>query len=388
MRFWYRTSPRPLLPLEQEQPGHPGDPPLQVNGMTTHPRYEGPAAALRVGAAAGRDRRRPRAARVDWKLFAAAEFDLAAFTEAAPSRTPSTYADERKAWTGTLPETKIPVRIEAAGYRGRPVLFEIVTPWTPAPRDPGRAGRPGGNNPLFIYVLLGGAALAAWANVRRGRADKHGAFRLAAFTFFLMIAIWLVNPHVDDVADEQQRFFIGVGLSALRRRRAVPALPRTRAVRPPELADDARQLVAACWRAAIRDPLIGRDILIGAAIGASLALRTSRPTSCRRSSGCRSRRRTRPTSARSSTRAASSSRSSQRELRPAERAHLGVRVRGDPRRFRMGDAQRRALERPALGWAGKLAMSEKTSERVFVVLVISVIGALHVLGERSGPARG
>src|SRR5207244_13622789 len=96
---------------------------------------------------------------VDWKkLFAAAGLDPSAFTESTPTRTPSTYADERKAWTGTLPDTTIPVRIEAAGYRGRPVFFDIVPPWTTAPRDPGRGGRSGSGNPIFIYVLLGGAA--------------------------------------------------------------------------------------------------------------------------------------------------------------------------------------------------------------------------------------
>ena len=100
-----------------------------------------------------------------------------------PARTPATFADERKASSGTLPETAIPVTIEAAGYRGRPVLFEIVAPWSTTPREPGPASRQsGGSNPVFIYVLLGGSAVAAYLNVRRGRADRQGAFRLAAFT--------------------------------------------------------------------------------------------------------------------------------------------------------------------------------------------------------------
>ena len=163
------------------------------------------------------------------------------------------------------------MRIEAAGYRGRPVLFDIVAPWTTAPRDPGPGGRQGNNSPIFIYILLGGAALAAWGNVRRGRADKQGAFRLAVFTFFLLVSVGLVNTHVDDVADEQQRFFVGVGLSLF----VAGALyllylglePFVRRSWPTMLVGWSRVLAGR-----VRDPLIGRDILVGVAVGAALAL--------------------------------------------------------------------------------------------------------------------
>ena len=171
LRFWYRTSPRPLLPLGKGNPVNPGDPALQLHGMTTTVldtkgrllRFESAPAQVEAAAASSPPH-------VDWaKLFAAAGLDMAAFVEAAPSRTPSTYADERKAWTGTLPETTIPVTIEAAGYRGRPVFYDIVTPWAPAAREPGTSPRRGGNNPIFIYVLLG-----------RRRATPPGATSVAA----------------------------------------------------------------------------------------------------------------------------------------------------------------------------------------------------------------
>ena len=35
VRFWYRTSPRPLLPISKNSPVGTLDPPLQLNGMTT-----------------------------------------------------------------------------------------------------------------------------------------------------------------------------------------------------------------------------------------------------------------------------------------------------------------------------------------------------------------
>jgi serine/threonine-protein kinase len=177
------------------------------------------------------------------------------------------------------------------------MLFEMVAPWTTAPRDAGRGGRPNGGNPVFIYVLLCGAALTAYANVRRGHADRQGAFRLAAFTFFLLVGVWIVSPHVNDVSDEQQRFFVGVGLNLF----VAGAMyiiylglePYVRRSWPSMLVGWSRLLSGR-----VRDPLIGRDVLVGVAARRSLA-RISRPRCCRRSSGCRSPRRIRRTSGRS-----------------------------------------------------------------------------------------
>ena len=137
VRYWYRTSPRPLVPVNPGNFVSPTDPPFLINGMTRvlvdskgrllrfeamPPQVESPAT-----------RARP----VDWKpLFAAAAIDPAAFTEIASTRTPPSFADERKAWTGTLPETNVTVTIEAAGYRGRPIMFDIVAPWSVASREP------------------------------------------------------------------------------------------------------------------------------------------------------------------------------------------------------------------------------------------------------------
>ena len=273
IRFSYRTSPRPLLPASKTGVVGSTDPPLQLHGMTlvtldtkgrllrfeaAPPQVEKPDGDPLQG--------------VEWaKLFAAAGLDQAAFVNASPGRTPSTYADERKAWTGTLPETQIPVTIEAAGYRGRPVFFEMVGPWTATGREPGQVNRQAGNNPVFIYILLGGAAIAAYANVRRGRADLKGAFRLAAFTFVLMLTMWIVSPHVDDVADEQQRFFLNVGLGLF----VASALyllylglePFVRRSWPVMLVSWSR-----LSSGRLRDPLIGRDMVIGAAAGAAFAL--------------------------------------------------------------------------------------------------------------------
>jgi len=386
LRFWYRTSPRPLVPIARTSPVSPSDPPLQLHGMTITIldtkgrllRFEAAPPQLDVAATSP-------AGSVDWsKLFAAAGLDRSAFTEAAPSRTPSTYADERKAWTGTMPETQIPVTIEAASYRGRPVLFGMVAPWSSALREPGAAGRQGGNNPIFLYVLLGGAALAAWGNVRRGSADRHGAFRLAAFTCLLLVGIWIVNPHVDDVADEQQRFFTSVGI-ALFVAGALYLLylglePFVRRSWPTMLVGWSRVLTGR-----IRDPLIGRDILLGVAVGAGLTLMNLATDILPMKIGM-------PEPIPHTT-----------DLGPLMHARGYIATVTGSMNVGLQNALITVFEFAVLralfewlthsgarwsgrrwAWAGKLAMSEKTSERVFVVLAVTCATLIGFLG--SGPA--
>ena len=81
----------------------------------------------------------------------------------------------------------------------------------------------------------------------------------------------IVARHVDDLADEQQRFFVNVGI-ALFVAGALYLLylglePFVRRSWPTMLVSWSRLLGGR-----VRDPLIGRDILMGAAAGASLAL--------------------------------------------------------------------------------------------------------------------
>jgi hypothetical protein len=210
---------------------------------------------------------------VDWdKLFAAAEIERAAFTETTPGRTPATFADERRAWQGTLPETKIAVRIEAAVYRGRPVLFDIVGPWNGAarePDDPASAPSSTNGSPVFVFLLLVGAAWAARANLKSGRADTRGAFRLAAFIFFVILAQWVVSPHVSNLDNEQQRMFIRVGIAlfigAVLYLLYLGIEPFVRKNWPTMLVGWSRVLGGR-----LRDPLVGRDLVIGVVAGATL----------------------------------------------------------------------------------------------------------------------
>src|SRR5205085_2537139 len=76
------------------------------------------------------------AASAPWpELFAAAGLPMASFSPVAPQWTPRDFADARVAWEGLLPDSDgVRVRVEAASYRGRPISFTIVAPWSRATR--------------------------------------------------------------------------------------------------------------------------------------------------------------------------------------------------------------------------------------------------------------
>ena len=75
------------------------------------PQNEKPAVPALEGAAAP-----------DWSaLFAEAKLDPGAFAPVAPPWTPPFFCDARAAWEGAWPSRPdVPLRVEAASYRGRP----------------------------------------------------------------------------------------------------------------------------------------------------------------------------------------------------------------------------------------------------------------------------
>jgi serine/threonine-protein kinase len=275
VRYWYRTSPIALIPLNLNSAVSRTDPPLRVHGMTILT-VDTEGRLLRFEAVPPEVETAPTSPNVpiDWKpAFSAAGFDMAAFSEITPTRTPSTFAYERRAWKGTLPGTTIPITIEAAAYRGRPVLFDVVGPWTKPSREPEAHPSAPGNNWIFIWMLLAMAAYAAWRNLRNGRADRRGAFRLAAFMAIVISGIWVSAPHIADAAADQQGFFVRAGLGLFVGGAMYVVYlgfePFVRRLWPSMLMGWSRVLNG--W---LRDPLIGRDALVGVATGATLAILT------------------------------------------------------------------------------------------------------------------
>ncbi|HEX8186852.1 MAG TPA: serine/threonine-protein kinase, partial [Pyrinomonadaceae bacterium] len=138
----------------------------------------------------------------DWgALFAESGLDQGRFRPVPPARTPPHESTARAAWEGSYPERPdLPLRVEAAAYGGRPVYFEIVDGWD-EPLERGPTAERFADRVLTVLLLtvfvtvMVGSALLAWRNLRLGRGDRKGAFRLAAFVFAAFTLRWLFWAH-------------------------------------------------------------------------------------------------------------------------------------------------------------------------------------------------
>ena len=129
--FWYRSSLRELIPIDED-----------TISLTIHRRSK-PACArsssIRVAGCSdsARCRRSSMSAsgtapQPQWNtLFEAAGLSMSSFAEATPQWAPPDYADTRAAWTGPHPTlADVTLRVEGAAYRGKPVFFDVIGPWT------------------------------------------------------------------------------------------------------------------------------------------------------------------------------------------------------------------------------------------------------------------
>jgi serine/threonine-protein kinase len=282
VELFYRQSPRPLQ--VQNLGGRPSwnDPPIQAVGMA------GVCYDLRGRLQAfyavppqleSRETQAMTAAEPDWgPLLAEARLDPAQLRRVEPHWTPPFYVDSRAAWEGRWPSRPdLAFRVEAAGYRGRPVSFEIRGPWTrpereqPYPLTHGQR-RIQGFSILVLAALVAVAGVLAQRNLSLGRGDRRGAFRLALGLTALATASWALRAHhVADPALALVSFAKGCGFAVL-----VAALvwlfylalePYVRRLRPWTLVSWTRLL-----NGGIRDAVVGRDVLIGLAFGAGLSV--------------------------------------------------------------------------------------------------------------------
>jgi serine/threonine-protein kinase len=215
----------------------------------------------------------------DWSaLFAASGLDPARFTPVASTWMPPFAADSRAAWEGTYPErSDIPIRIEAAAYRSRPVAFYTVAPWTRPERDePFRSTTTARISNWVLGLLLVGlltaAAILARRHLRSGRGDRRGSFRVALATFALGAASWVLGAHHVASGDGEIEIFVG-GLASALLLAAVVWLfyvalePFVRRLWPHALISWTRLLGKGP-----KDALVARDILVGIAAGSVVAV--------------------------------------------------------------------------------------------------------------------
>jgi serine/threonine-protein kinase len=287
IRFWYRQSPRYLIPLRLTSFfASANDPPPLLTGMVSV--ELDPQGRLRAfdAVAPELDDTKVLEAEPDWSaLFDEAGLDRGEFEPVEAEWYPASYADQLAAWEGVYPDSPATlIRIEAAAFRGRPIAFRIIEPWTTPSRmavqATGSPASPTGKvfSPLASVMHIAanvlailGAALLARRNLRLGRGDRRGAFRLALYMFSLVMLHWIFGAHHVPESAEVDLFFgalyRGFFIFALAWLFYVALEPYVRRVWPEMMISWMRLLDGR-----FRDPLVGRHVLMGCLLGAMLEL--------------------------------------------------------------------------------------------------------------------
>jgi len=286
VRFWYRESPRNLV----------GD-----HSLNTIPNYDDPSPDISGMIRLRTDREgrlldleavppqkeppAPLAPAFDWsRLFAAAGFDLAQWQPTAPEWTPLANWDTRAAWTGVDPFTASPLRIEAAAWRGRPVFFRVIGPWTKPERMQPASVNESWLALVVIYIVFAAACFIAWFNYKQGKVDGRGALALATLYFICMAGgRYLATPHAA-TSQELDTFWRVVALAGINGGLAwilyLALEPWVRRRWPHTMIGWTRYAAKG-----VRDPMVGRDLLIGIAAGALFTGATFIQVACHGASG-------------------------------------------------------------------------------------------------------
>jgi serine/threonine-protein kinase len=180
------------------------------------------------------------------------------------------------AWRGPVYEG-IEGVVQAGSVGGAPTYFEILGPWNlgeePPDSDPG--------TPFLIGLLMVGiiatALILARRNLRSGRGDTRGAVKLMVFFVLTIFASWIlteVRLHTLAAGSLFQQMVFGrlvahgLAHAALLGLMYIALEPYVRRLWPETMVSWSRLLIGRA-----KDPLVGRDLLIGmAALGLLTAL--------------------------------------------------------------------------------------------------------------------
>ncbi len=281
--FWFRQSPLYLLAGEMTPRMYPGrvtafDPPPLVPGMAgvlldptgrlvefTHvPTYE---------------LAKPAQDEVDFRpLFEEAKLDWASARATAPKWAAPFYSEKLVAWVVPRAERPLePLLVEAATDQGQVIYFKVFQgPWD----HPGAARSPVQPEParfrylyagLFCLLLFGGGWLVR-RNLRLGLGDATGAWRLAIFLFSCHMTCMALNAHhVPSFWAEAVWLMQALGFAAIWSGLCwlmyFALEPYVRRRWPWRMIAWSRLLAGR-----FRDPMVGRDLLIGAVLGVFLTL--------------------------------------------------------------------------------------------------------------------
>ena len=274
IRFWYRQSPRYLVPANYVGFVTPNDPPSRMSGqidVTLDPKGR-----LLEFLAVPPQEEAPRSDSLtpDWKpALEAAGLEASTLTESRPMRNPLINCDGQIAWEGAYPgQPEVPIRVEGCSYGERVAWFAVLPPWSrPTLMQP---VEPRTLDWVMIVIavivcaaLMGAALIMARRNLRLGRGDPRGAMRFALYLFALILAYLVLRiDHVPVLLSEiallvtcvQLAMFYAVITWIL----YIALEPHVRRLWPDALISWSRMVSGR-----VRDPRVARDILLGALAG-------------------------------------------------------------------------------------------------------------------------
>jgi serine/threonine-protein kinase len=272
--FWYRQSPIALASDSLIQSGRvtfnvPSQ--LQPGMVNVLLDLKGRLQFLTAILPRIRDTEEP-AGSLDWKIVLdAAGFDQTKLARSEPSWIPPVYTDARAAWDGIYPDRpEVKIHIEAAAAHGRPVYFQIFEPWSPqtlAPPTPPTLSLAALAGIALLATIFTGGVYLAKRNLRLDRGDRAGAARVALTLGLLEIIAGLLTAH--HTWELVPTVLLMLTLSAKSALIALGAYMVYMALEPDVRRRWPQTLVS--WSRAIAgrlsDPLVGRDLLVGAALG-------------------------------------------------------------------------------------------------------------------------
>jgi hypothetical protein len=280
---WYRESQAPMVPTRfiggrwvEGGNVRTSDPPRDLPGMTyivldrrgRLVRFETVPPSTETDAAA---------APVDWMpILALTGIDVPSLVPVEPRWTPAMYADQRSAWQGHFADLPgIDVGIEVAAHRGKPVQVRVLMPWTkPVTASVVQSAGTTATEVMSVatmLLLLVSALVFARRNLSLGRGDRRGAARLGTAVAVLVFSLLLLEAHHVATADEIVillraicwALFGGGFVWAI----YLALEPFVRRRWPATLVGWNRLLTGR-----FTDPLVGRDLLVGAAAGTLVAV--------------------------------------------------------------------------------------------------------------------
>ncbi len=210
----------------------------------------------------------------DWnKVFKEAGLDETKFEQTQVVWNPPVFADQQRAWKGTLADfPEIPIRLEAASLKGKPVYFQVVNFW----EKPLRENSENRNYFLrlseillitILFIVIIGSIILARHNLKVGRGDVRGSLKLSIFLILILFFGQIVFAHhVPDLNGELYLLYEAFGYAVIR---AIFVGLMYLALEPFVRRYWAELLIS--WsrllKGDFRDPMVGRDVLMGVLLG-------------------------------------------------------------------------------------------------------------------------